>query len=90
MQRHNQGRINGGATGAIAPGPPQQGGPRDEIYLFQTKYSFEKFRNSEVIQENNSISYSYGALSIKETRVPSSNWFIYKFDCLPVLVIAIE
>jgi len=23
-----------GATGAIAPGPPFQGGPRDDIYLF--------------------------------------------------------
>jgi len=32
-----------GATGAIAPGPPLQGGPRDEIYLFQIKHSFEKF-----------------------------------------------
>ena len=35
--------LRGGATGAIAPGPPLQGGPRDEIYLFQIKYSFEKF-----------------------------------------------
>jgi len=32
-----------GATGAIAPGPPLQWGPRDEIYLFQIKYWFEKF-----------------------------------------------
>jgi len=32
----------GGATGAIAPGPPLQGGPRDDIYLFSIKYSFEK------------------------------------------------
>jgi len=39
----NQGRIKGGgATGAIAPGRPLQGDPRDEIYLFQIKYSFEK------------------------------------------------
>jgi len=29
-------------VGAIAPGPPLQGGPRDDIYLFQIKYSFEK------------------------------------------------
>jgi len=27
---------------AIAPGPPLQGAPSDEIYLFQIKYSFEK------------------------------------------------
>ena len=33
--------------------------PRDEIYLFQIKYSFEKFRNSEAIQEHNSMLYSY-------------------------------
>jgi len=26
--------LRGGATGAIAPGPPLQGGPRDDIYLF--------------------------------------------------------
>jgi len=30
----------GGATGAIAPGPRCKGLPRDEIYLFQIKYSF--------------------------------------------------
>jgi len=29
-----QGRIKEGATGAIAPGPLLQGGPRDELYLF--------------------------------------------------------
>jgi len=29
-----QGRIKGGATGAIAPGPPLQRGPRDDKYLF--------------------------------------------------------
>ena len=33
-KRSNQGRIKGGATGAIAPGPPLQGVPRDDIYLF--------------------------------------------------------
>jgi len=33
--------------------------------LFQIKYSFEKFRDSEAIQEYNSILYSYVALSIK-------------------------
>jgi len=54
-----------GATGAIAPGPRWKGVPRDEIYLFKIKYSFEKFRDSEAIQEYNSILYSYVALSIK-------------------------
>jgi len=44
-----------GETGTIAPGPPRQGGPRDEIYLFQIKYSFEKLRDSDAIQEYNSI-----------------------------------
>ena len=29
-----RGRIKGGATGAIAPGPPLQGVPRDDKYLF--------------------------------------------------------
>ena len=30
----NRAGLGGGATGAIAPGPPLQGGPRDDIYLF--------------------------------------------------------
>jgi len=29
-----QGRIKGGATVAIALGPPLQGGPRDDKYFF--------------------------------------------------------
>ena len=33
--------LRGGATGAIAPGSPMQGGPRDGIYLFQIKLSLE-------------------------------------------------
>jgi len=48
-----QGRIKGGATGAIAPGPPLQGAPRDEIYLFQIKYSYEKLWLA--LQEYNSL-----------------------------------
>jgi len=59
IRHSNQGRIKGGATGAIVPGP------HDEIYLFQIKYSFEKFRDSEEEQEYNAILYSYVALSIK-------------------------
>jgi len=34
--------LRGAATGAIAPGPPLQGAPGDEIYLFQIKQPFEK------------------------------------------------
>jgi len=37
-----QGRIKVGMTGAIAPGPPLQGAPRNVTYLFQIKYSFQK------------------------------------------------
>ena len=51
-----------GATGAIAPAPPLQAGPRDEIYLFQIKYSYEKLWLA--LQEYNSLLYSYVALSI--------------------------
>jgi len=32
-----------GGNGGNCPGTPLQGGPRDEIYLFQIKYSFENF-----------------------------------------------
>jgi len=35
--------LRGGATGANIPGSPLQGGPRDEIYLLQINYTFEKF-----------------------------------------------
>ena len=55
--------------------------------LFQIKYSFEKFRDSEAMQEYNSILYSYVALSIKGSQ---QQLILYKFDCLPVLVIATE
>jgi len=34
------GPDKGGCTGTIAPGLPLQGVPRDDIYLFQIKYSF--------------------------------------------------
>ena len=57
--------LRGGGQRGNCPGPPAGRGPRDEIYLFQIKYSFEKFRDSEAIQEYNSILYSYVALSIK-------------------------
>ena len=33
--------LGGGATGAIAPRLPLEGGPRDNLF-FQIKYSFEK------------------------------------------------
>jgi len=39
----SQGRIKGGATGQLPRTPRFKGAPRDEIYLFQIKYSFEKF-----------------------------------------------
>ena len=55
-----QGRIKmGGATGAIARTPRCTRAPRDELYLFQIKYSFEKLRDSEATQEYDSILYSY-------------------------------
>ena len=82
-----QGRIKGEATGAIAPDPRWKGAPRDEIYLFQIKYPFEKFRDSEAIQEYNSILYSYVVLSIKG---PQQELISLQFDFLPDLVIAIE
>ena len=57
--------LRGGQRGKLPRAPQFKGAPRYEIYLFQIKYSFEKFRNSEAIQEYNSILYSYFALSIK-------------------------
>jgi len=47
--------LSGGAPGAIAQSHRWKAAPRDEIYLFQIKYSFERFRDSEAIQEYNPI-----------------------------------
>jgi len=38
-----QGRIKGGQRGQLPRAPRCKGASRDEIYLFQIKYSFEKF-----------------------------------------------
>jgi len=51
--------LRGGQRGQLSRALRCKGAPRDEMYLFQIKYSFEKFRNSEAIQECNSILYSY-------------------------------
>ena len=37
------GRIKGGQRGQLPRAPRCKGAPRDEIYLFQIKYSVEKF-----------------------------------------------
>jgi len=40
----DQGRIKGGGQrGQLPQAPRFKGAPRDEIYLFQMKYSFGKF-----------------------------------------------
>ena len=57
--------IKGGQRGQLPRTHRWKGAPRDEIFLFQIKYSFEKIRDSEVIQGYNPILYSYVALSIK-------------------------
>ena len=62
------GLRGGGQQGQLPRALRCKGAPRDEIYLFQIKYSFEKFRDSEGIQKYNSILYSYVALSIKGTQ----------------------
>jgi len=60
-----QGRIREEQRGQLPRAPRCKGAPHDEIYLFHIKYSFEKVRDSEAIQEYNSILYSCVALSIK-------------------------
>ena len=51
--------LRGGQRGQLPRAPRCKGTSRDEMYLFQIKCSFEKFRNSEAIQEYNFILYSY-------------------------------
>jgi len=51
--------LRGRQRGQLPRAPHCKRAPRDEMYLFEIKYSFEKFRNSEAIQECNSILYSY-------------------------------
>jgi len=84
MKGQRQVRIWGGETGAIAP---LQGGPRDEIYLFQIKYSFEKFswfRSDTRIQL-----YLIFLCYVKYQGPPTATDF-FKFDYLPILVIGTE
>jgi len=55
-----QGRIKGGGQRGQFPRAPRcKGPPVMKFILFQIKYSFEKFRNSEAMQEYNSVLYSY-------------------------------
>jgi len=62
------GRINGGQRGNC-PGPSAgRGSPVMKFYLFQIKYSFENFRDSEAIQEYNSKLCFYVALSTKDPQ----------------------
>jgi len=76
----------GGRKGEIALGPSLQGGaPWWNLFVSNTILVW-KFRDSKAIQEYNSTLYSYVALCIKG---PNSNWFLGKFGCLTVLVIAI-
>jgi len=51
--------LRGGQRGQLPRASRCKGASRDEMYLFQIKYSFEKFRNSEAMQEYNSILYPY-------------------------------
>ena len=86
-----QSRIKGG-NGANAPGPHCKGASCEKIYLFQIKYSFENFHDSEAILEYNSVLYSYVALSIKDpqqqlnslqvwlsTSFSNRYWIAYKY-----------
>ena len=66
--RDHQGRIKGGQRGQLPRALRCKGAPRDEINVFQVKYTrLKNFCGSEAIQEYNSILYFYVALSI---RVP--------------------
>jgi len=59
--------LKGGQREQLPWAPCYKGAPRDEIYLFQIKYSFEKF----VIQKrsmNTTLLYSYVLLSVKGTQ----------------------
>ena len=80
--------LRGGQRGQLPRAPRWKGAPRDEVYLFQIKYSFEKFSDSEAIQEYNSILYSYVALSIKGPQQELISLQVWL--SLPDLVIAIE
>ena len=71
---NRQGRIKGGATGAIAPGPRCKGAPRDEIYLFQIKCSVEKF---SWFRSDTRTQLYYIPMFCQVWRAPNNNWFLY-------------
>ena len=68
-------------TGAIATGPPLQRGPRDDIYLFQIKYSFE---NVSWFKRDTRIQLYIPMLHCVSLMISLQVWI------LPVLVITTE
>ena len=76
-----QGRIKGGATGAIAPGPSLQG---------STPW-WHLFVSNEIFVEKIVIQKRYKNTNpIFRWCVEYHQWFLCKFDFLPVLVITTE
>ena len=77
-----------GGNWGSCPGAPLQGGP-SWWYLFVSNktlvWKFSWFMSDKGIQ-----TYFIFLCCVKYQRAPNSNWFLYNFDCLPVLVISTE
>ena len=55
MRLASRAGLRGGQRGQLPRAPRCKGAPRDEIYLFQINTRLKNFRDSEAIQEHNSI-----------------------------------
>ena len=73
-----QGRFKGEQRRQLPRPPRSKGAPRDEIYLFQIKYSFENFRDSKTIHEYNSVLYSYIGLRAPTATDFSTSLTVYQ------------
>ena len=74
QQHHRQGRIKGGQRGQLPRAPRWNGAPRDEIYLFQIKYSVEKF---SWFRSDTRTQLYYIPMFCQVWRAPNNNWFLY-------------
>ena len=70
-----QGRIKGGRQRGQFPRAPHcKGATRDEIYLFQIKYSVEKFL---WCRSDRRTQLYYIPMFCQVWRAPNNNWFLY-------------
>ena len=82
-----QGRIKGGKR-SNCPGPPAARGPPWWNLFVSNKTLVWKIFAIQKRDKNTTLYYI--PILHEVSRAPNGNWFLHKFDCLPVLVIVTE